>query len=172
MKFDAELAQVRYRNPHAEVEVDYGGKRWLVILAPIRRMESRGLPSDALEVGKTVTIEGYPRSDGTAVVTGDITLESLSEPVLDLAVTLNDFEVMGVDNETDAEFRGTLALTGPLDGLLEVHRPGGVRRGHAHKPSLVLIDQGRRQLHLPLTTDQCHRPREAWKGQWSGDQGG
>ncbi|NLG76064.1 MAG: hypothetical protein GX535_07490 [Xanthomonadaceae bacterium] len=66
MKFDAELAQVRYRNPHAEVEVDYGGKRWLVILAPIRRMESRGLPSDALEVGKTVTIEGYPRSDGTA----------------------------------------------------------------------------------------------------------
>lgn len=65
MKFDAELAQVRYRNPHAEVEVDHEGKRWLVILAPISRMEARGLPSDALKTGKTITIEGYPRSDGT-----------------------------------------------------------------------------------------------------------
>jgi hypothetical protein len=66
MKFDAALAEVRYRNPHAEVEVDYQNKRWLVILAPISRMESRGLPSGALEKGKTITIEGYPRSDGTA----------------------------------------------------------------------------------------------------------
>jgi hypothetical protein len=66
MKFDAALAEVRYRNPHAEVDVDHEGKRWLVILAPISRMESRGLPSDALKTGKTVTIEGYPRSDGTA----------------------------------------------------------------------------------------------------------
>lgn len=66
MKFDAVLAEVRYRNPHAEVEAEHEGKRWLVILAPIHRMESRGLPSDALKVGKTVTIEGYPRSDGTA----------------------------------------------------------------------------------------------------------
>lgn len=65
-KFDAALAEVRYRNPHAEVEVDHDGQRWLVILAPISRMESRGLPSDALKAGKTVTIEGYPRSDGTA----------------------------------------------------------------------------------------------------------
>jgi hypothetical protein len=66
MKFDAALAEVRYRNPHAEVEVDHAGQRWLVILAPISRMESRGLPSDALKTGATVTIEGYPRSDGTA----------------------------------------------------------------------------------------------------------
>lgn len=66
MKFDAELAVVRYRNPHAEVEVEHEGKRWLVILAPISRMEARGLPSDALQEGKTVTIEGYPRTDGTA----------------------------------------------------------------------------------------------------------
>lgn len=66
MKFDAELAAVRYRNPHAEVDVAYEGKQWLVILAPISRMEARGLPNDALKTGKTVTIEGYPRSDGTA----------------------------------------------------------------------------------------------------------
>jgi hypothetical protein len=65
VKVDAPLADVRYRNPHAEVEVDYQGKRWQVILAPISRMESRGIDKDALAVGKTVTIEGYPRKDGT-----------------------------------------------------------------------------------------------------------
>lgn len=59
------LAEVRYRNPHAEVEVELEGKRWLIILAPISRMESRGLPSDALAKGKKVTIEAYPRTDGT-----------------------------------------------------------------------------------------------------------
>lgn len=68
MKFDAALAEVRYRNPHAEVEVDHQGRRWLVILAPTTRMESRGLPDGALTVGKTITIEGYPRSDGGAEI--------------------------------------------------------------------------------------------------------
>ena len=66
VKLTLPLAEVRYRNPHAEVEVEREGKRWLVILAPIRRMESRGLPSDALRAGKTVTIEAYERSDGAA----------------------------------------------------------------------------------------------------------
>jgi hypothetical protein len=66
LKLDVPLAEVRYRNPHAEVEVDHQGKRWQVILAPTSRMESRGLDKDALSVGKTVTIEGYPRKDGTA----------------------------------------------------------------------------------------------------------
>jgi hypothetical protein len=68
LKLTVPLAEVRYRNPHAEVEVEHEGKRWLVILAPISRMESRGLPSDALAAGKTVTIEGYPRSDGSAEI--------------------------------------------------------------------------------------------------------
>ena len=62
---NAPLAEVRYRNPHAEVEVDHEGKRWLIILAPISRMETRGLPNDALAAGKKVTIEAYPRTDGT-----------------------------------------------------------------------------------------------------------
>ncbi|BBP98105.1 hypothetical protein BSFA1_32340 [Burkholderia sp. SFA1] len=64
VKIEAPLADVRYRNPHAEVGVDYQGARWNVILAPISRMESRGLPASALPAGKVVTIEGYPRTDG------------------------------------------------------------------------------------------------------------
>jgi hypothetical protein len=65
LKFEAELREVRYRNPHAEVEIDRDGERWLVILAPISRMEARGLSSNDLQAGRTITIEGYPRSDGT-----------------------------------------------------------------------------------------------------------
>jgi hypothetical protein len=63
--FQAELATVAYRNPHAEVEVDRDGERWRVILAPTSRMEARGLPPDALVVGRSIGIQAYPRSDGT-----------------------------------------------------------------------------------------------------------
>lgn len=65
LRFEARLETVRYANPHAEVQVDHDGKRWNVVLAPISRMTTRGLPDGALKVGKTVLIEGYPRSDGT-----------------------------------------------------------------------------------------------------------
>jgi hypothetical protein len=64
LKIEAPLVEVRYRNPHAEVVIDYQGSRWEVILAPISRMESRGVPETALKVGKIVTVEGYPRQDG------------------------------------------------------------------------------------------------------------
>lgn len=63
--FQAALVTVAYRNPHAEVEVERDGERWLVILAPTTRMEARGLPSGALVVGRSIGIQAYPRSDGT-----------------------------------------------------------------------------------------------------------
>lgn len=65
LRFETPLLSVRYANPHAEVQVDHAGKRWNVVLAPVSRMIARGLPDGALAVGKTVTIEGYPRTDGT-----------------------------------------------------------------------------------------------------------
>lgn len=66
MRFDASPTEVRYRNPHAEITVEYRGKSWVAVLAPTARMESRGLPAGALKVGKTITVEGYPRKDGSA----------------------------------------------------------------------------------------------------------
>jgi len=66
LRFDAPPTEVRYRNPHAEIDVEHDGKRWVAVLAPTARMESRGLPAGALKVGKAITIEGYPRKDGTA----------------------------------------------------------------------------------------------------------
>lgn len=68
VKLDAPLTVVQYRNPHAEVQIERDGKPWVVILAPTGRMERRGLAPDSLVVGKVVTIEGYPRKDGTAEI--------------------------------------------------------------------------------------------------------
>lgn len=64
----APLAEVQYRNPHAEVVVEHDGRTWQVVLAPVSRMTSRGLADGALVAGKQVTIEGYPRNDGTAEI--------------------------------------------------------------------------------------------------------
>ena len=76
---EAPLTVVHYRNPHAEVEVDRNGKPWVVILAPTGRMQSRGLAADALKVGKVITIEGYPRKDGTAEIRAErITVDGKS----------------------------------------------------------------------------------------------
>jgi hypothetical protein len=36
-----------------------------VVLAPPSRMQARGLPKEDLVEGATVTVEAYPRRDGT-----------------------------------------------------------------------------------------------------------
>ncbi len=54
------ILESRYENPHGELMLEDSGKRWLVTLAPVSRMQARGLPREALAVGKTVTVVGYP----------------------------------------------------------------------------------------------------------------
>ncbi|SAK80516.1 hypothetical protein AWB78_03816 [Caballeronia calidae] len=77
LKIEAPLAQVQYRNPHVEAAVDYQGARWNVVLAPVSRMEARGLPASALPVGKVVAVEGFPRTDGTHELKAErITIDS------------------------------------------------------------------------------------------------
>jgi hypothetical protein len=36
------------------------GKKWRCVLAPPSRMESRGLRREAIAVGQTIKVEGYP----------------------------------------------------------------------------------------------------------------
>lgn len=54
------VLELRYQNPHGELWLDHGGKRWTVTLVPTTRMDSRGLSAADLAVGKVVTVEGYP----------------------------------------------------------------------------------------------------------------
>ena len=61
----APVSEIRWANPHGAAAVQYQGKRWEVVLAPILRMETRGLSADMLKKAKTVTLIGQPRTDGT-----------------------------------------------------------------------------------------------------------
>ncbi|SPC20400.1 DUF6152 family protein [Cupriavidus taiwanensis] len=53
------IVESRYENPHAQIRIDAGGKRWLAVLAPVSRMEARGATSDKVAVGREVTLVGY-----------------------------------------------------------------------------------------------------------------
>lgn len=66
IKITAPVSDVTWGNPHGGAKVRYQGKVWDVVLAPVARMEARGLSQAMLTSGKPVTLEGYPRKDGVA----------------------------------------------------------------------------------------------------------
>lgn len=77
----APLKSVSWGNPHGTAKVMWKKAEWDVILAPVSRMEARGLTEDMVSKGQTVTLVGYPRADGTRemrierVIVGDKTVE-------------------------------------------------------------------------------------------------
>jgi hypothetical protein len=66
IKVTAPVTDVSWGNPHGGAKVRYQGKVWDVVLAPVARMQARGLTPAMLAPGKDVTLEGYPRKDGVA----------------------------------------------------------------------------------------------------------
>jgi hypothetical protein len=65
IKVEGPVVALKYQNPHAELVMNRDGKKWEIVLAPLARMEARGLKREDIEVGKVVTVEGYARKDGT-----------------------------------------------------------------------------------------------------------
>ena len=61
----APLKGVNWGNPHGTAKVKWQKDEWDVILAPVSRMEARGLTEDMVSQGQSVTLSGYPRADGT-----------------------------------------------------------------------------------------------------------
>ena len=47
-------------DPHAHVMLKYQGATWEATLAPLFRMQARGLSQDMLKPGTMVAVEGYP----------------------------------------------------------------------------------------------------------------
>ena len=60
------LHDVVWGNPHGSAKMNWRGKEWDVILAPVSRMEARGLEHEAIDDGERITLTGYIRRDGTA----------------------------------------------------------------------------------------------------------
>jgi hypothetical protein len=54
------IVESSYQNPHATIRLKSGDKTWYAWLAPVSRMESRGMNKDMVKVGATVTLIGYP----------------------------------------------------------------------------------------------------------------
>lgn len=59
------IVETHYENPHATIRVEAQGKRWLAVLAPVSRMESRGATADKVAVGRQVTMVGYASKEKT-----------------------------------------------------------------------------------------------------------
>lgn len=57
------VRETGYEHPHGYVKLAAPDKTWRVILAPPSRMERRGLAREAIAVGATVTVMGYPHRD-------------------------------------------------------------------------------------------------------------
>jgi hypothetical protein len=62
---NAPLKGVNWGNPHGTAKVNWDKAEWDVILAPVSRMEARGLTKAMVSEGQMVTLIGYPRADGT-----------------------------------------------------------------------------------------------------------
>lgn len=60
MTLTGPITEVAFEQPHVHVRVDADGKIWMVVLAPISRMQSRGATQDVLQVGRTISAYGYP----------------------------------------------------------------------------------------------------------------
>lgn len=60
---EGKIAAVRYRNPHGEIDLMQGNQKWTITLAPVARMDARGLSAAAFKVGDTVTINGHRNLD-------------------------------------------------------------------------------------------------------------
>jgi hypothetical protein len=60
LKLTGTIQEAGYEHPHGYVKLQTPGRTWIAVLAPPSRMDNRGLSREALKVGGTATVEGYP----------------------------------------------------------------------------------------------------------------
>jgi uncharacterized protein DUF6152 len=81
LRLNGTFAALDWSNPHGMAKIRYRDRVWTVVLAPIARMEARGLTRQMIRPGQRITLVGYPKRDGSAemrierVRVGDKTVE-------------------------------------------------------------------------------------------------
>jgi hypothetical protein len=65
MTIEGAIKTLKLENPHGEMTVEHEGADWLITLAPLSRMNTRGATADVVKTGETVVAYGYPKRDGT-----------------------------------------------------------------------------------------------------------
>lgn len=56
----APVEHLEWVNPHAHLMLKHEGQTWEATLAPLSRMQARGLTAEMLAPGTMVTVYGYP----------------------------------------------------------------------------------------------------------------
>ena len=56
----APVESLAWADPHAHVMLKHQGATWEATLAPLFRMQARGITQDMLKPGTPVVVEGYP----------------------------------------------------------------------------------------------------------------
>jgi hypothetical protein len=59
------FSDVNWANPHGTATMTWNKEPWTVVLAPVQRMDARGLTQAMIAPGKPVKLVGYARRDGT-----------------------------------------------------------------------------------------------------------
>ena len=57
---NAAVETLSWADPHARIMLRYEGAIWEATLAPLSRMQARGLTEEMLKPGTPVAVEGYP----------------------------------------------------------------------------------------------------------------
>jgi len=57
---NAPIDTLSWANPHAHITLKHEGATWEAVLAPLSRMEARGLSKEMLKPGTQVAVVGYP----------------------------------------------------------------------------------------------------------------
>lgn len=65
LRLEGRFTTVSWANPHGTATMTWRGRPWRIVLAPVSRMEARGLTPQMIAPGKRVRLLGYPRKDGT-----------------------------------------------------------------------------------------------------------
>jgi hypothetical protein len=55
----APVEKLEWANPHAHLHLRHEGETWEATLAPLSRMQLRGLTQEMIKPGAQVTVEGY-----------------------------------------------------------------------------------------------------------------
>src|SRR5687768_2442905 len=54
------VRHLQWQNPHVHIQLEHENATWTIVLAPISRMERRGLAPDMGKESTEVAVEGYP----------------------------------------------------------------------------------------------------------------
>jgi len=60
LDFSGTIQKATYENPHVTAQVKAEDTTWTVVLAPVSRMQSRGVRAAVLEQGTAIRVVGYP----------------------------------------------------------------------------------------------------------------